>query len=79
MQYTEYTELYANYAHCPDNVTLTVVKNDDKTWNFSFTMKDSGQGTYDTWGSGNTITIEWRGPATKYSGRNKNDLTDADY
>lgn len=76
---TGYTEQYNKYAYCPEDVKLTVVKNDDKTWNFSFTLTDSGQGTYGTWGSGNTITIEWRGPATKYSGSKKNDLTDADY
>lgn len=76
---TGYTEQYNKYAYCPEDVKLTVVKNDDKTWNFSFTLTDSGQGTYGTWGSGNTITIEWRGPATKYSGSKKNDLTDSDY
>lgn len=74
-----YTEKYSAYSYCPDEVKVTVVKNADKTWKFTFTMKDSGQGTYDRWGTNNTITIEWEGPATKYSGSKKNDLTDTDY
>lgn len=86
-QYTEYTERYTMYGsasgYCPDEVTATVVHNADKTWNVSFRMKDYG--SYSSWapdrkeGTQNTITIEWAGAATPYSGSNKNDLTDADY
>lgn len=77
-----YSEKYGTTmtsGYCPDNVKVTVVKNADKTWKFTFTMKDSGQGSWDQWGYNNTITTEWEGPATKYSGSKKNDLTDADY
>lgn len=86
-QYTEYTEKYTMYGttsgYCPDEVTTTVVRNADKTWKVSFRMKDYG--SYSSWapdrkeGTQNTVTIEWEGPATKYSGTNANALTDDDY
>lgn len=82
----EYTERYTmygmTYGTCPDEVKATVVRNTDKTWKVSFTMTDSYPSAYNPdrkEGTKNSISIEWEGAATKYSGSKKNDLTDADY
>lgn len=85
-----YSEKYTfggatTYGNCPDDAKVTVVRKEDKTWEVSFFMTDSGSSTNFAgeavpWGSQNKLSIEWRGPATKYSGTTKkNDLTDADY
>lgn len=74
-----YTEKYSNYAYTPDNATVSIVKNEaDNTWKITFQMVDSGTGSY-PWGTKNTITIDWEGPLTKYSGTNANDLDDSFY
>jgi hypothetical protein len=82
----EYTELYtmfgSKYGTCPDEVKITLIRNADKTWKVTFTMKDSYPSPYNPdrkEGTQNSIAIEWEGAATKYSGTKKNDLTDADY
>ncbi|HJI18850.1 MULTISPECIES: hypothetical protein [Alistipes] len=86
LQQPEYSETYTMYGmisgYCPDEVRTTVVRNADKTWTVSFAMKDSYPSTWNPdrkEGYQNTVTVEWEGPATKYSGPNKNDLTDDDY
>ena len=76
---------------CPDDARLTVTQ-DGKNWVFKFVMTDWGtfgsSTDYSTIpmtaptklsGTKNVLTIEWRGPATKYTGTKKNDLTDEDY
>lgn len=63
---------------CPNEATLTVKKN-DKEWEFTFTMLDYGMFGYTEQGTKNVLTIEWKGPATNYTGSQKNDMTDADY
>ena len=73
---------------CPDNAKLTVTK-DGKEWYFKFTMVDYGTFTLlntSTYaeedmvaGTKNVVTIEWKGAATKYTGSDRNDMTDADY
>lgn len=83
-----YSETYTMYGttsgYCPDDAMVTVVKNADKTWTITFTMTDSGSilnyaGEPQAWGYKNKLVVEWVGPATKYSGTKKNDLTDTDY
>ena len=67
----------------PDEATLTT-KRDGKNWDFKLVLKDYGCFTmFDTTtksGTKNVLTIEWHGPATKYSGtKYTNTLTDQDY
>lgn len=85
---TGYSEKYTMFSstsgYCPDDAMVTVVRNADKTWKITFTMTESGslpdyKGDPQAWGSKNKLVVEWEGPATKYSGTKKNDLTDADY
>lgn len=82
---SSYSENYSmfgkTYYYCPDDVKVTVVKNDDKTWKITFRMVDYGPNSYNTAkeGTQNTMLIEWEGLLTKYSGSKTNDLTDADY
>lgn len=65
---------------CPEKGSIQVEKV-DKEWTISVTLEDSidkgfggePEGTY------NTLVIEWKGPATKYTGTETNDLTDEDY
>lgn len=83
-EYSERYEMFGSmYGYCPDEVKTTVVRNADKTWRISFRMKDYG--SFSSWnpdakeGTENTLTIEWEGSATKYSGTSKNDYPDADY
>lgn len=87
---SEYSEKYepmwggSTMGYCPDDAMITVVKNADKTWKITFTMTDSGslpdyKGDPQAWGYKNKLVVEWEGPAIKYSGTKKNDLTDADY
>lgn len=81
---TTYSEDYTMYGYttysCPDDAKLSVSHNEtDKTWSLKFSMTDTishksyGQGT------GNILTIEWEGHATKYSGSSQNDMADEDY
>lgn len=83
LQLTEYTENYtmygSTYGNCPLEAKATVVRNDDKTWKVTFTMTDKYMSYGFESGTGNTLVIEWEGPATKYSGSQQNDMTDADY
>lgn len=83
---TEYSENYTmsgkTYYMCPDDVKINVKQNEDKTWDFSFSMVDYGpSGTNATLkeGTQNKIVIEWKGAATKYTGSKTNDLQDSDY
>lgn len=70
----------------PETASLTV-KKDGKDWYFKFTMKDWGSfgmfafsGKPAASGTKNTVTIEWSGKATKYSGRDyANEMKDEDY
>lgn len=87
LQKTEYSENYSmfgsTYGTCPKEAKATAVRNEDGTWKVSFTMTDtytvySYGSSYES-GSGNKLVIEWEGPATKYTGSQKNDLTDGDY
>ena len=77
-----------NYAiyRVPENVTLTA-KRDGKNWDFKLVLKDWGPFGMSYTGSApeangtkNVLTIEWHGPATKYSGtKYSNTLTDQAY
>ena len=77
-----------NYSiyRVPENVTLTA-KKDGKNWDFKLVLKDWGPFGMSYTGSApeangtkNILTIEWHGPATKYSGtKYSNTLTDQDY
>lgn len=82
-----YGNTYESYGmttrQCPDEVVVKAVRNEDKTWDFYFRLKDYG--AFNSWnaseksGTENIITIEWKGKATKYTGSNKNDLMDDYY
>lgn len=79
-----YSTGYSTSGYCPDEVKTTIVQNEDKTWTVTIQLKDAGSslnyaGQPQPWGYGNSIVIEWKGAATKYTGTKKNDLTDADY
>lgn len=79
---SQYTMYGSTYGTCPEEVKVTLIRNADKTWKVTFTMKDSYPSSYNPdrkEGTQNSIAIEWEGAATKYSGTKKNDLTDADY
>jgi|GEM_PF-390735 len=82
-EYFENYQMFGSWTYrCPDDVKVTVVKNDDKTWKITFRMVDYGRfSNYSSTkeGSQSTVLIEWEGPMTKYSGSETNDLTDADY
>lgn len=82
-EYTEnYTMYGSTYGTCPEQVKATVIRNADKTWKVTFGMVDTYPSAYNPdrkEGTKNSITIEWEGAATKYSGSKKNDLTDTDY
>lgn len=79
-----YSTGYSTSGYCPDEVKTTIVQNEDKTWTVTIQLKDAGSslnyaGQPQPWGYGNSIVVEWKGAATKYTGTKKNDLTDADY
>ena len=66
---------------CPEKAAVTV-KQENKKWIFKFSMVDWG--VFSTWnpdptGTGNTLIIEFRGKAAKYSGSKPNDLADDFY
>lgn len=80
-----YTQYRMDFQRCPDDVKVTV-KKDGKEWYFKFVMKDLGNYTSpmtfmpEYAGTKNTITIEWKGAATKYSGtQDTNEMKDEDY
>lgn len=83
--YGYFLESYYAYR-TPETASLTV-KKDGKDWYFKFTMKDWGSfgmfaygGKPAASGTKNTVTIEWSGKATKYSGRDyANEMKDEDY
>ena len=66
---------------CPEKAAVTV-KQENKERIFKFSMVDWG--VFSTWnpdptGTGNTLIIEFRGKAAKYSGSKPNDLADDFY
>ena len=80
-----YTQYGLEFQRCPDNVKVTAKKN-GKEWYFKFVMKDYGNYTSlmtyqpEYAGTKNIVTIEWKGPATKYSGtQDTNEMKDEDY
>lgn len=75
--------IYGGYiSRLPDDVHVTT-KRDGNNWDVKFVLKDWGfLGVDPVTKSGlkNVITIEWHGPATKYSGiKYTNTFTDEDY
>lgn len=83
--YSEYSENYTMYGmttyRCPDDAKVMISHDTgSKVWKFSFSMTDtiSGLGPYSSC-TGNKVTINWEGPATKYSGMYKNDMPDSEY
>lgn len=80
---TSYSENYTMYGMttwaCPDDAKVTVSHDaDTKIWKVSFSMTDYISGAY-TPGKNTHLTINWEGPATKYSGMYKNDMPDSEY
>lgn len=83
IQIPEYSNTYTMYGttsgYCPEDAKATVVRNDDKTWNLSFSTTDFVNTNYGGSGSKNLLLIQWQGPLTKYSGTKTNDYPEADY
>ena len=83
IQIPEYSNTYTMYGmtsgYCPEDAKATVVRNDDKTWNLSFSTTDFVNNNYGGSGSKNLLLIQWQGPLTKYSGTKTNDYPEADY
>ena len=63
----------------PDDATVNIIRNDDKTWNVKFSTTDSYLSFGNPAGSGNKLLIEWQGPLTKYSGTETNNYPESDY
>ena len=79
---TYYTQWGMTTKLCPDMAKVTAIRNADKTWQVSLFILDYG--AFDSWsddksGTENTLTIEFRGKAAKYSGSKTNDLADDFY
>lgn len=78
-----YTQFGMTTKLCPDMAKVTAIRSAvDKTWQISLVILDYG--AFNSWnesktGTNNTLTIEFRGKATKYSGSKQNDLTDDFY
>ena len=77
-----YTQWGMTMKLCPDMAKVTAIRNADKTWQVSLVILDYG--AFDSWsddksGTENTLTIEFRGKAAKYSGSKTNDLADDFY
>lgn len=77
-----YTQWGMTTKLCPDMAKVTAIRNADKTWQVSLVILDYG--AFDSWsddksGTENTLTIEFRGKAAKYSGSKTNDLADDFY
>ena len=83
IQIPEYSNTYTMYGmtsgYCPEDAKATVVRNDDKTWNLSFSTTDFVNTNYGGSGSKNLLLIQWQGPLTKYSGTKTNDYPETDY
>lgn len=64
---------------CPEEAELRISK-EGKEWTLAFTMTDAvlkfGNNPD---GYQNLLTVEWKGPATKYTGSKPNDLKNEDY
>lgn len=69
------------YGFKPYTASVLIKKNEsDNTWKITFTLVEYGEGSYGmVGGSNNTLTIDWEGPLTKYSGTKTNDLDDSFY
>lgn len=80
---TSYSENYTMYGMttwaCPDDAKVTVSQDADaKVWKVSFSMTDYISGAY-THGKNTHLTINWEGPATRYNGRETNDMDASEY
>ncbi len=80
---TSYSENYTMYGMttwaCPDDAKVTVSHDPDtKIWKVSFSMTDYISGAY-TPGKNTHLTINWEGPATRYNGRETNDMDASEY
>lgn len=65
---------------CPDDAKVTVSHDaGTKVWKVSFSMTDYISNKPYGQGNGTHLTINWEGPATKYSGMYKNDMPDSEY
>lgn len=81
---TTYSDNYTMYGMttwaCPDDAKVTVSHDPDtKIWKVSFSMTDYISNKSYGQGYGNYLTINWEGPATKYSGTSRNDMPDSEY
>lgn len=81
---TTYSDNYTMYGSttwsCPDDAKVTVSQDaGTKVWKVSFSMTDYISNKSYGQGYGNYLTINWEGPATKYSGTSRNDMPDSEY
>lgn len=81
---TTYSDNYTMYGSttwsCPDDAKVTVSHDaGTKVWKVSFSMTDYISNKSYGQGYGNYLTINWEGPATKYSGTSRNDMPDSEY
>ena len=81
---TTYSDNYTMYGSttwsCPDDAKVTVSHDEGtKVWKVSFSMTDYISNKSYGQGYGNYLTINWEGPATKYSGTSRNDMPDSEY
>ena len=81
---TTYSDNYTMYGSttwsCPDDAKVTVSHDEvTKVWKVSFSMTDYISNKSYGQGYGNYLTINWEGPATKYSGTSRNDMPDSEY
>ena len=87
-KYTQAADILTNgqynygggYGNNAEDATVNIARNDDKTWNIRFTMTDIYSSQFSGGGTGNLVSIEWRGPLTKCSSSTaSNDYPDTDY
>lgn len=87
-KYTQAADILTNgqynygggYGNNAEDATVNIIRNDDKTWNIRFTMTDIYSSQFSGGGTGNLVSIEWRGPLTKCSSLTaSNDYPDTDY
>ncbi len=81
---TTYSDNYTMFGSttwsCPDDAKVTVSHDEGtKVWKVSFSMTDYISNKSYGQGYGNYLTINWEGPATKYSGTSRNDMPDSEY
>ena len=81
---TSYSDNYTMYGSttwsCPDDAKVTVSHDaGTKVWKVSFSMTDYISNKPYGQGNGTHLTINWEGPATKYSGTSRNDMPDSEY